>query len=204
MIVYKKYLHRSCPTARTACTVWFTACCILLFEFILVALRALSSNAEFWLNLFAVLGTAKFSRLFIVLVSLKDLKEANYCYLESKHRQMLYKASWFALWPEIPAKRDFENAFRNGIKLFLENWIVRVIISTILRSLRKGVLSEARQTEVRPFLFLICLDANKFVLLSVFTLNYRDDLSENLVKITSQDCKQPTFGWSALLKNVVP
>ena len=171
MIVYKKYLHRLCPTARTACTVCFTACCILVIEFILVALSALSSNAEFWVNLFAVLGTAKFSRLFIVFVSLKDLKEANYCYLESKHRQMLYKASWFALWPEIPAKRDFGNAFRNGIKLFLENWIVRVIISTILRSLSRGVLSEARQTEVRPFLFLICLDANKFVLLSVFTLN---------------------------------
>ena len=204
MIVYKKYLHRLCPTARTACTVCFTACCILVIEFILVALSALSSNAEFWVNLFAVLGTAKFSRLFIVFVSLKDLKEANYCYLESKHRQMLYKASWFALWPEIPTKRDFGNAFRNGIKLFLENWIVRVIISTILRSLSRGVLSEARQTEVRPFLFLICLDANKFVLLSVFTLNYRDDLSENLVKITPQDYKQSTFGWRALLKNVVP
>ena len=153
MIVYKKYLHRLCPTARTACTVCFTACCILVIEFILVALSALSSNAEFWLNLFALLGTAKFSRLFIVLVSLKDLKEANYCYLESKHRQMLYKASWFALWPEIPAKRDFGNAFRNGIKLFLENWIVRVIISTVLRSLRKGVLNDARQTEVSPFPF---------------------------------------------------
>ena len=49
-------------------------------------------------------------------------------------------------------------------------------------------------TGCRPFSPLICLDATEFVLLSVFTLTYRDNLPKNLFKIMAQECKKSTSG----------
>ena len=67
----------------------------------------------------------------------------------------------------------------------------------------KTFLSDTRtSTRSEAFSLLICLDATKFLFLSVFFSN-RDDLPENLVNITFKDCKKSTSVWHSSLKNVV-
>ena len=69
-----------------------------------------------------------------------------------------------------------------------------------------GSLSDAFEqhtsTGCGPFSPLMCLDASEFVLLSVFTLTYRDNLPQNLFKIMAQEGKKSTSGWCALIKNI--
>ena len=48
------------------------------------------------------------------------------------------------------------------------------------------VFEQHTSTGCGPFSPLICLDATEFVLLSVFTLTYRDNIPKNLFKIMAQ------------------
>ena len=56
-------------------------------------------------------------------------------------------------------------------------------------NLSNGVFERRTPTGSKAFSVLICLDAAKFGLLSVFTL--RDDFPESLGKTTAQGCKSP-------------
>ena len=67
-------------------------------------------------------------------------------------------------------------------------------------NLSDGVFERRTPTGSKAFSVLICLDAAKFGLLSVFTL--RDDFPESLGKTTAQGCKKTTSGWLATLKNL--
>ena len=63
-------------------------------------------------------------------------------------------------------------------------------------------LIDACQPEVRtypfnmPWRYKVCI--------AYFFYTSRDDLTENLSKVTAQECKKFTSGWSASLKNAFP
>ena len=57
-------------------------------------------------------------------------------------------------------------------------------------------------TQSMAFYLFTRLDANKFLLLSFFSLTvYIDDLPESLNQTTAQWYRKSTSGWSLLLKN---
>ena len=57
-------------------------------------------------------------------------------------------------------------------------------------------------TQSMAFYFFTRLDANKFLLLSFFSLTvYKDDLPESLNQTTAQWYRKSTSGWSLSLKN---
>ena len=69
----------------------------------------------------------------------------------------------------------------------------------INRELSKDVLEQSTSTGSEAFSFLICLDATRFVVLSVFTHIRR--FAKKLGKNTAQECKTSSSGWHASLKN---
>ena len=68
-------------------------------------------------------------------------------------------------------------------------------------SLSKDVFERCTSTGSVAFFLSKCLKATKFVFVSVFSL--RDDLPENLVNITPQDCIKITSSWRSSFKIVV-
>ena len=70
----------------------------------------------------------------------------------------------------------------------------RVMKKKIFGNLSSNVFEQRASTGSEIFPPLICLDATKFVLRSVFTLE------ETICLITTQVCKKSTFGWLTSLK----
>ena len=79
--------------------------------------------------------------------------------------------------------------------------VLHILQRANIGNLSKGVFERRTPTGSKASSVLICLDAAKFGLLSIFTK--RDDLPESLGKTTAQECKKSTYGWLASLKNVV-
>ena len=71
---------------------------------------------------------------------------------------------------------------------------------TLSGSLSKGVLSDARQPEVRRIFFNMLWRCQVWNAKGVFS--HTDDLSEILSKSTAQECKRCTSGWLASLKSL--
>ena len=89
-----------------------------------------------------------------------------------------------------------KNKNRNQSSLLLIHILVESLISN-------SVFERRTSTKRETFSFFICLDAAKFVWLSVFTLTETicRKIWVNPVP-TAQECKKSTYGWHASLKNV--
>ena len=112
-------------------------------------------------------------------------------------------AYWLGEFIDIPNSR--QNRSEN--KLVCKNAVTRVQVAqsglwashrfsrdnrTTSANSGGDVFERRMSTGSELFSLLICLDATKFVLLSIFTL--RDDLSKNLFKITAEESKTSTSG----------
>ena len=78
-----------------------------------------------------------------------------------------------SLWQET-AVATFKNTFPfcmiDAILVWLEGWTERGDLDQEIRSLSKDVFERRKSTGSKAFTLFICLDANKFVLLSFFSL----------------------------------